>query len=151
MTMLHTAELDMAETVAHSDISDFLTDAAWAVYSTYDTVLKASPGAAIFDRDMLFDIPMLADWNKIRYYGQHQTNCNTQCENKSCVDWDYKIGDKVLLCKEGILRKSKSKYHRDPWTISTVHTNGTIRVHRGTKSEQLNIRRVTPYFENLDT
>ncbi len=56
---------------------------------------------------------------------------------------------KVLLHKEGILRNSESKYHRDPWTI-TVHTNGTIRVHCGTKSEQLNIGRETPYFENLE-
>ncbi len=65
MTMLCTAELDMADTVAPSDISDFLTDAAWAICSTYHMVLKASPGAAIFGRDMLFDIPFLADWNKI--------------------------------------------------------------------------------------
>ena len=149
MTMLRTAELDMADTVAPSDILDFLTDAAWAVRSTYHMVLKASPGAAIFGRYMLFDIPFLADWNKIGDYRQHQTNCNTQCENKSCMDWDYKIGDKVLLHKEGILRKSDSKYLHDPWTISTVHTYGTIRVQCGTKSS--NIRRVTPYFENLET
>ena len=123
MTMLHTTELDMADTVVPSDMSDFLMDAAWAVRSTYITVLKASPGAAIFGRDMLFDIPFLADWNRIGDYRQHQTDRNTQCENKSCMDWDYKIGDKVLLCKEGILRKSESKYHRDPWTISTVHMN----------------------------
>ena len=57
MTMLHTAEVDMADTVAPSDISDFLTDAARAVCSTYHLVLKAIPGAAIFGRDMLFDIP----------------------------------------------------------------------------------------------
>ena len=88
----------MAETVAPSDISDFLRDAAWAVRSTYCTVLKASPGAAIFGRDMLFDIPFLADWNKIGEYRQHQTDRNTQHENKCCMDWDYKIGDKVLLC-----------------------------------------------------
>jgi hypothetical protein len=151
MTMLRTAELDMADTVVPSDIADFLTDAAWAVRSTYHTVLKASPGAAIFGRDMLFDIPFLADWNKIGDHRQRQTDHNTARENKSRVDWDYKIGDKVLLRKEGILRKSESKYHRDPWTISTVHTNGTIRVHRGTKSERLNIRRVTPYFDTTDT
>ncbi len=54
MTMLHTAELDMADTVAPSDISDFLTDATWAVCSTYYTVLKASPGIVIFGRDVTF-------------------------------------------------------------------------------------------------
>jgi hypothetical protein len=46
--MLCTSKLDMAETVKAGDINVFLSDAAWAVHSTYHTVLKASPGAAIF-------------------------------------------------------------------------------------------------------
>jgi hypothetical protein len=145
-TMLRTAELDMANTVVPSDIDAFLTDAAWAIRSTYHTVLKASPGAAIFGRDMLFDIPSLADWNKIGDHRQHLTDLNTIRENRSRRDWDYKVGDKVLLRKDGILRKSESRYECDPWTITSVHTNGTIRVQRGTKSERLNIRRVTPFF-----
>jgi hypothetical protein len=32
------------------------------------------------------------------------------------------------------------------WCITSVHTNGTIRVQRGTQSEQLNIRRVPPFL-----
>jgi hypothetical protein len=51
--MLRTSELDMAKTVNASDIKVFLSDAPWAAPSTYHTVLKASPGAAIFGRDML--------------------------------------------------------------------------------------------------
>ena len=50
-------------------------------------------------------------------------------------DWDYQVDDKVLLRKDGILCKSESRYERDPWTITTVHTNGTIKVQCGTKSE----------------
>ncbi len=46
--MLRTSKLNMAELVKTSDIDFFLSDAAWAVCSTYHTVLKASPGAAIF-------------------------------------------------------------------------------------------------------
>jgi hypothetical protein len=68
--MLRTSELDMAELVKAKDINVFLSDAAWAVCSTYHTVLKASPGAAIFRRDMLFDIPFVADWQKIGEYRQ---------------------------------------------------------------------------------
>jgi hypothetical protein len=60
--MLHTSKLDMAEMVKVSDVDVFLSDAAWAVRSTYHTVLKASPGAAIFGQDMLFDILLIADW-----------------------------------------------------------------------------------------
>jgi hypothetical protein len=59
--MLHTAKLDMAELVNASDINIFLSDATWTICSTYHTVLIASPGAAIFGQDMLFDIPCIAD------------------------------------------------------------------------------------------
>jgi hypothetical protein len=144
--MLHTAELDMAETVTPDDVDTFLDNAAWAICSTYHTVLKASPGAAIFGRGMLFDIPFIADWNKIGDYRQRQTDLNTARMNSKGVDCDYKIGDKVLLT-EGILPKAESPYSKEPWTITTVHTNGTIRIQRRTKSERLNIRRVTPYID----
>jgi hypothetical protein len=68
-------------------------------------------------------------------------------ENSGRVDWDYQPSDKVLVIKDGILRKRESWYGSEPWTITSVHTNGTIRIQNGTKSERLNIRRVTPYFE----
>ena len=84
MGMLRTAEIDMAGTVSESDIADFLTDAAWAIFSAYYMVIKASPGAAIFGRDMLFDIPFIADWK--RDYRQRQTDCNTRHENKTLIN-----------------------------------------------------------------
>ena len=89
-------------------------------------------------------IPFFADWNKIGDHRQRQIDLNTNSENRSRPDWDYKVGDQVLLRKDGILRKSESRYECDPSTITSVHTNGTIRVQHGTKSERLNIRRVTP-------
>jgi len=49
--------------------------------------------------------------------------------------------------KDGILCKAESPKQKEYWTITTVHTNGTIRVTRGNKSEQINVRRVEPYFE----
>ncbi len=63
--MLRTAEIDMATSVAPSNIATFPTNVALAIFSTYHMVLKASPGAAIFGREMFFDIPYIADWNKI--------------------------------------------------------------------------------------
>ncbi len=84
MVVLCTAKIDMANSVDASDIDTLLTNVAWAVCSTYHTVLKATPGAAIFGWDMLFDIPFLADWNKIGDYRQCQRDLNTDCENRTC-------------------------------------------------------------------
>ncbi len=65
------------------------------------------------------------------------------------IEYDYKFGDKELVINEGILRKVESAYGKEPWTITTVHTNGTIRIQRGTKTERLSIQRVEPFTDNI--
>jgi hypothetical protein len=145
--MLCTSKLNMAKTITPDDVDVFLDNWAWAICSTYHTVLKASPGAAIFGRNMLFDIPFIADWNKIGDYRQCQTDLDTARINSKQVDYDYKVGDKVLVTQEGILRKAESPYSKEPWIITTVHTNGTIRIQRETQSERINIRRVIPFID----
>jgi hypothetical protein len=81
-TMMRTSEIDMAKSVEPADIDTFVDSAAWAICSTYHTVLKASPGAAIFGRDMLFDIPFIADWRQIGEFRQCQTDRSNKRENK---------------------------------------------------------------------
>ncbi len=144
--MLCTAELDMAKSVNASDIDIFLADAAWAIRSTQHTVSKASPGAAIFGRDVLFGIPFIADWKKIGEHRQRLTDLSAAHENKGRIDYDYKVGQKILVRNEGILCKAQSIWQKDPWTITTVHTNGTITIQGGRNLERLNIRRVK-WFE----
>ena len=144
--MLRTANLDMQETCSAEMIDDFLVAAAWAIRSTYHTVLKSSPGAAVFGRDMLFDIPYIADWTAIGNRRQASVDQMNTRENSRRVDFDYAVGQKVLLKKDGILRKAEDKYV-GPYNVTQVHTNGTIRIQRGTMSERINIRRATPYFE----
>ncbi len=148
--MLHTSELDMAEMVKASDIDVFLSDAARAICSTYHTVLKASPGAAIFGQDMLFDIPLIAGWQKIGEYRQWLIDLDNARENKGRIDNDYKVGQKVLLRKEGILRNAESRWHKRPWLIMSVHTHKRIMVQCRDKIDRMNIQRVKPFEEDLD-
>ncbi len=69
--MLRTAELDIADSVTPTDVDVFLDNAAWAICSTYHMVLKASPGAAIFGRDMLFNIRSWLTGKKLENKGNH--------------------------------------------------------------------------------
>ncbi len=98
---------------------------------------------------MLFDIPFVADWKQIGDYRQHQTDRSNKRKNNKRVDYDYKVGDKILTQKDGILRKAESIWKKEPWSITAVHTNGTIRIQCETKLERINIRRVTPFSEEL--
>jgi hypothetical protein len=84
---------------------------------------------------MLFNIPFIADWKQSGDYRQHQTDRSNKREHDKRVDYDYKVGDKILIRKDGILCKAESIWKKEPWTIATVHTNGAIRIQCGAKSE----------------
>jgi hypothetical protein len=99
---------------------------------------------------MLFDIPFIAEWQKIGEHRQQLTDLNNAHENKGRIDYDYNVGQKLLLRKEGILCNAESRWHIKPWLITSVHMNGTITVQRRNKIEQMNIRRVKPFKEDLD-
>ena len=63
----------------------------------------------------------MAHWSKIGDYRQRQINLNNL--RKERIDYDYNVGDKILVRNEGILRKTQPRYHNDPWTIVSIHTN----------------------------
>jgi hypothetical protein len=44
--MMHTSEIDMANSDEPADIDTFINNAAWAIRKTYHKILKASPSAA---------------------------------------------------------------------------------------------------------
>ena len=67
---------------------------------------------------MLFDISFIAAWKQIGEYRLHQTDRSNIRENNKRVDYDYKVGDRILIHKDGILRKQspsgeKSMDHND--------------------------------------
>ncbi len=105
-------------------------------------------GKAKVSKELIFD-KSSNQIARIGEYRQCQTDRGNECENKTRVDFDYKVGDKVLIRKDSILRKAESRWIKKPWTKTTVHTNGTIRIQCRTKSERINIRRVTPFSEEL--
>jgi hypothetical protein len=70
-------------------------------------------------------------------------------KNEGRIDYDDKVGQKLLLRKEGILRNARSRWHGLPWLNTSVDTNGTITVQRGYKIDQMNIRRVKPFEKKI--
>lgn len=84
-SMLQTPALGMADTVAADGADQFSAGAAWAVHFLCHTVLKFVPGAAVFCRDMLFDIPHLADWKAVGQHREDLAAVNSLQENSKRV------------------------------------------------------------------
>ena len=94
---------DISPTTTDTITTNFIVDATWAIYSTYHTVPNSIPGASIFGRDMLFDIPYIADWNDIGCCRQEQVNKYDTRENLTRLLFDYAVGGKILIRNGEIL------------------------------------------------
>ncbi len=53
----------------------------------------------------------MTDWRKIGDRRQLLTNSGNQQEYAKRIDYDYKVGDKVLVINEGILSSAKQSPH----------------------------------------
>jgi transposase InsO family protein len=144
---LKTFELEERELDEANPWGPFLSAAAYAIRSTVHTTLEASPAQLVFGRDMLLPITFRANWARIRERRQEEMTRNNRRENQRRIRHEYKVGDKVLLDTPGILPKLRTP-RSGPYVVQQVHTNGTVRIQRGAISERVNIRRLTPFFED---
>ena len=106
---------------------EFLTNAAWAIRSTHHSTLGCSPGAAIFGRDMMFNLPHAANWSEIGKTRQKLVKRDNIRENTRRIDNDYQVGQKVIIRNDEIIRKSQN-FKVGPFVITKVHTHGTVRI-----------------------
>jgi hypothetical protein len=103
--------------------------------STYHTTLQ-TPGQLVFGRDMLLSIPFRADWAqiKIRKQGLINKRCSLRKRFKNTT-YKYNVGDKVLLDKPGILRKSTQ-----PRTRPHIPLQEYIRIVLSKSNEMLELK-----------
>ena len=144
--ILRTFELDERELDEQRPFDEFITAAAFAIRSTYHTTLEATPAQLVFGRDMILPITFKANWDMIRRKRQLAIDKNNELENRNRVRHEYKVGDKVLYKKHGILCKLSTP-RRGPYEITHVYNNGNVRIRKGVQTERLNIRHLIPFFE----
>ena len=145
---LRTFDLEEADLSDDNPFDEFLAATAYAIRSTVHTTLGASPGQLVFGRDMILPITYKADWAVVTNRKQQRINKSNTRENSKRIDIQYTQGDKVLLTRPGILPKL-SRPRKGPYTITEVHTNGTVTIQKGPAvTDRVNIRRLVPYFED---
>jgi hypothetical protein len=79
----------------------FLDSSVYAIRSTFNNTLKATPGKLVFGRDMVLPITFMVDWGAIKQQRQKEMARNNRRENASRIKHDYKVRYKVLFKKPG--------------------------------------------------
>ena len=83
-------------TQARDIMDDALATAMHAMRTVIATSLGSTPGALAFSRDMLLNIPLVADWKAITHAREQRVNENLCRENAKRRSYDYEQGQKVL-------------------------------------------------------
>ena len=108
--------------------------------------MQHTPGEIVFQRDMLLDIPVIADLVAIRERRQLLIDENLRRQNEKRIEYHYKVGEYVMI-KVYDPSKGEDKLH-GPYKIQETRTNGTVVVIRneeGNVLETYNIRKLQPY------
>ena len=74
-----------------------LSAAAFTIISTKTRLKGYSPGQLVLVHDMVLLIKHTVDWKLIVQQKQTQMNKENILENRKWVDYDYNVGDKVIL------------------------------------------------------
>ena len=129
---------------------DFFASISFAIRSTYHTSLETTPGTAIFGRDMIFPTSYAVNWNRIHQRKNNQVRRDNHKENSKRKPYRYRVGDKILIRRDGSDGEIVPKLARPtqgPYRVTRTFTNGTIEIQRRNYRERINIQRVRPYYE----
>jgi len=134
----------------HSDLLNAYIDTAlsssiYAINSVINTTTKFSPGAIVFQPDMILPITCVTNWEIIRNKKQLRIQHNNFLENKRRRPFSYTPNMEIMLNDPaGVKLSSKCK---GPFTISKVYSNGTVTIClKPNVLQRVNIRRIKPYY-----
>jgi hypothetical protein len=142
-TLLHThPPQHLAD--ANALIDTALATASHALRATVHHTLGLLPGAIVFARDMLLDIPFVTDLIQLRDKRQALIDHNLCREKNRGCNFDYIVGNYIFeIIKMGLSDSKLGLKTRGPYRIEQVHTNGTLTIRRGPGIlDRINIRRL---------
>jgi hypothetical protein len=123
-----------------------LATAQLALRTVVHTTMGVSPGAIVFHRDMLLEIPYVADLLLLQNNRQALIDYNVLRENNRRIRHDYAINDLVLEIIPKDKRPKMGVRLKGPYRVVRVHTNGTLTIERSQGvEERVNIRNFKPY------
>ncbi len=98
---------------------------------------------------MVLPIQFKADWARIKLQKQETIDKSNSQENATRILHNYQVGDKVLVEKPGKIRKmSLPNLALDRLkSLKCALMVPSASICCGNITEQVNIRRLTPYFE----
>ena len=140
------ASMDPPEGIADAGqlVDTAIAQAVYALRCAHTSALGTTPGALAFHRDMILNIPIIADLESIQQNRQHLIDQRLIIANRKRFNYDYQIDDKVL--KLNFNPNKLEARASGPYKVLRVHANGTVTIRLSdTTIERISLRRIKPY------
>ena len=125
-------------------VDNALSTATHVTRCAISRAIGTSPGALIFRRDMLLDLPIITNLYQIQQKRQVLIDENLRRQNLKRRDFNYAVGQEVLV-KNINPNKLEPRAHGH-YRIQQVYVNGTVDILRSNHvTERINIRRIVPF------
>ena len=132
------------ETDTTNMIDNALVTIVHASRCAVNHIMQTLPGAMVFNRDMMINVPLISNLMAIGNRRQHLVDENLRRINAKQINHSYDIGDWVNFV-EFNLNKLGCRTH-GPYRIVRVFMNGTVQVQLAPHiQETVNIRKLFPY------
>lgn len=121
-----------------------LANAMYATRALFNSSLNTTPGAMAFHCDMVMNIPFIADLQLIQEHRQQLIDQRLIEQNRKHIFFDYQPGQQIL---KFVYEPNKlAPRAMGPYTINTVHANGTVTIQLMPHTiEHISLRRVKPF------
>ena len=104
-----------------------------------------SPGSLAFGRDMILNIPLVADIITLQQFRQARIDERVLRANSKRIPHDYAVGEKVYVQKAFGPGDKAKPVCAGPFTITRVHTNNNVTVEvRPGVTDRFSMRRIKP-------
>jgi hypothetical protein len=130
---------------AHMLVDTALANAMYTMRSTFHSGLMTTPGVLSFSRDMVMNIPFVADLTLIHDNRQRLIDEHVIHSNARHHSYDYQPGQEVLKL---VYKPDKLKPQAQGlYDIIAIHTYGTLTIQlNACTTECISIRNVKPYL-----
>ena len=147
--MIRTMEVQNTDNI-DDPFQGILSAVCFAIRATAHTTLQATPSQLVFGRDHILNIKYQANWKNILNKKQKMINKNNQQENNKRKEYQYSVGQKVLIKTEQS-RKYGTNPYEGPFEIILINNNGTAKLksllNEGAVYQTYNIRNMFPFSE----
>ena len=131
---------------ANQVLDNALATAMHATRCAVNSTLQNSPGSIVYNRDMLIDVPLIADLTVIRDRRQALVDENLRRQNSKRREHTYTVGQYVWVKnykEDKMLPKLLG-----PYPIVQVFTNGTVDIQQTpTVRDKMNLRWLRPHCQ----